>query len=63
MKCQVLANDQTWRIPLIIPACDHRAHLQAQQGFLLLFSVQKNSNCLIWGNNRNASNFKQPIDM
>lgn len=31
MKCQLLANVQAWRIPLIIPACDHRTFLRAQK--------------------------------
>lgn len=56
MKCQVLANDQTWRIPLIIPACDHRTHLRAHWDFVC-YSLSQNSNCLICGNNRITLNF------
>lgn len=46
MKCQVLANIQTRRIPLIIPACDHGTFLQAQKD-VVCYPLPLN--CLIYG--------------
>lgn len=44
MTCQFLACAQTWRIPLIIPACTTTEFLQAQKNLL-----SQSSHFLIWG--------------